>query len=121
MNYERPYTIKRISDRFAIVWSMTYESPLGFIKPLEEDLSAMDFAGVVLFDLLLCNGNVHNRFASATFESGKMNLPSMKVVDRDTVNSSILAESKDFYSSNQYLFEHDYILLEEDKRELICS
>ena len=121
MDNERPYKIKKVSSKFALVLSTNYESPLGYIGILGKELDAMNFTGIVLFDLLLCNGNVYNRFVEVPFSSGQFNRSSMTIIDHTEIDDFTLAMSSDFYKSNCFLLETNHILLEEEKRELVCS
>lgn len=121
MENERPYKIRKKSGSFVLVLSTTYESPLSYISVLEDDLSARSFIGTVLFDLLLCNGNEYNRFVEFTFEKGKINRASRSTVSIIELDDSTLEISKNFYKANRLLLERNHILLEEEKRELICS
>lgn len=121
MDTEQPYKIKKVSSKFVLIFSTGYDSPLGYISTLGKELSAMDFTGTVLFDLLLCNGNAYNRFVEIPFTLGRFNRSSMSIVDYTEIDDSILVMSSQFYKSNLFLLEANYILLEEEKRELICS
>lgn len=120
MDNERPYKIEKVSSKFVLVLSTSYESPLGYIGVLMKELDAMNFTGTVLFDLLLCNGNVYNRFVEVPFALGQFNRSSMSIIDYAEIDDSILTMSSDFYKSNCFLLETNHILLDEEKRELIC-
>lgn len=119
---EQAYEIKEISGDSVLVLSTTYESPLAYISEIEEDLSARAFTGKVLFDLLLCNGNVDdNRFTEATFEGGKIDRSSMKTIDPTELDDFITEVSESFYRANPLLLERNHILLDEDKRALLSE
>lgn len=117
---ERPYKIQKKSGIFVLVFGTTYENPLSYVSALENDLSARNFTGTVLFDLLLCNGNEYNRFVAFTFEKGKINRASRSPVNIAEIDDSTLEISRSFYKANQLLLERNHVLLEEEKRELIC-
>lgn len=121
MSTEHPYEVKKVSDSFVLVLSKSYETPLSYLGYIEEDLNTLEFTGKVLFDLLLCDGNVYNRFAEGYFKDGEIDYSSMRVVDHVEVSDSILHASNSFYKANEDLLERSYILLDEDKRTLVCS
>ncbi len=121
MDNEPPYKLKKVSSKFALVLSISYESPLDYISVLSKELSEADFAGMVLFDLLLCNGNVYNRFAEIAFSSGRFDRSSMNIVDYTEIEDSIFLMSNDFYKSNLFLLEANHILPKEEKCVLMCG
>lgn len=118
---EQAYEIKEISNDYVLVLSTIYESPLDYASKIEEDLSARDFTGKALFDLLLCNGNVYNRFAEATFKGGKIDRSSMKTIDPTELDDSITEVSESFYKANPLLLQENHVLLDEDKRALLSE
>lgn len=121
MDYAKPYEIKNIYDDCILVLSTTYETPLEYASEIEACLNASEFTGTILFDLLLCNGNVYNRFAKGVFENGEIDYASIKVIDIGEIADAITEISENFYRANQSLLESSYILLDEDKRTLVCS
>lgn len=121
MDNEPPYKVKKVSSNFVLILSISYESPLDYISILSKELSEADFDGMVLFDLLLCNGNVHNRFVEVTFALGRFDRSSMNVVDCTEIEDSIFLMSNDFYKSNWFLLEANHILPKEEKCALMCS
>lgn len=119
--HEKPYEIRPMSDGFVVVLSTTFETPLDYAGEIASCLNAMGFAGTMLFDLLLCNGNVYNRFVKGTFKDGEIDYSSMKVIDHVEISDAVLDISTSFYRANKALLEKSYILLDEDKRTLACG
>lgn len=115
------YQVKKISDRVVVIFCTTYINPISYLPVIEEDLGKMNFSGKIFFDLLLSNGFSLNRFVEADVSEAKVNRRSMKVVDPDSIDESLIETAFDFYRSHPYLVENNVILLEDEKYHLIHS
>ena len=94
---DKEYTIERLSDSRLLILSTSYESPLCYAGDLEKDLIGMNFAGMIVFDLLLCNGeDAYNRFVEFAFENG-IDYNSTTIIKAD---DSILEASRKYYTAN---------------------
>ena len=74
------------SGKYAgIVYAASYLNPLCDVAEVEKGLQEMNIQpGVVLFDLLLTNGDNFNRFAEVVYDGTKLHLQNAKVVKLDT-------------------------------------
>ena len=120
MDYDQPYKIEDISGDFVLVLSTSFDT-LDYLRMLEQSLREKSFSGQVLVDLLLCNGNADNRFVQWPFEQGKLKRNSLKVVDIEEIDATVLALSEQFYRDNPFLLERNYILLEEEKQAVLAE
>ena len=77
----------------------------------------MNFAGMIVFDLLLCNGeDAYNRFVEFAFENG-IDYNSTTIIKAD---DSILEASRKYYTANWSLIANDdYVLLESQRRAIL--
>ena len=116
---DKEYTIERLSDSRLLILSTSYESPLCYAGDLEKDLIGMNFAGMIVFDQLLCNGADCNRFVELAFdlENGKINYDSVKIVTE--IDDSILDVSRQYYRSSWSRLSNDDVLLESQRRAIL--
>lgn len=70
------------SGKYAgIVYAASYLNPLYDVNEVEKGLHDMQVKpGIVLFDLLLTNGDNFNRFAEVIYDGNKLNLQNAQVV-----------------------------------------
>lgn len=114
------YQIERIGQN-TIVFATSYVNPISYVPQIEADLIELQFNGEIFFDLLLCNGNAVNRFIKGTVTNGIFVRQSLKIVTTEDLDETIVAFAKGFYRSNQELVENNYILMDEDKLELLTQ
>lgn len=77
------YEVKRFPEGIRlyewVVFSTCYRSPLEEIEEIELQLKG--YKGIVLFDLLLCNGIGENRFTEGLFDGERFLYPTFKAID----------------------------------------
>lgn len=82
----KAYNIIETNDKKnykCLVIATTYVYPLDTFehrKQLENELQERNLQGLVLFDLLLCNGVAPNRFIACDFKENKLNLLDVNVI-----------------------------------------
>ncbi|EDX82619.1 hypothetical protein S7335_1323 [Synechococcus sp. PCC 7335] len=118
---DQSFEIKQLSEGYALVLTLNYESPLSYVCEIETILGKAEFSGIVLFDLLLCNGVADNRFVQFTFEGGRLDHESHNIIAVESLDDSILRVSENFYLANPVLIERSYILLDSDKQMFLSA
>jgi hypothetical protein len=88
-----------------LVVATSYVCPLDTFEQkiqLENELQERNLQGLVLFDLLLCNGLAPNRFVACNFKGNRL----------DTLNDNIVTDVHDTYKeiSCRYLRENPLVL-----------
>lgn len=86
-----------------LVLSVSYVSPFDEIEELENDLREMNFKGVVLFDLILCNGVSPNRFIKAYFDGSSFDSNTFGIISN--IKDNIKLISSNFYKNNSDLID----------------
>ena len=110
------FEIKKIETKQEyIVLSTSYMSPLDELFDLEEKLHQLEYKGIIVFDLLLCNGLEQNRFLETFFDGNFIDLSSISILDQ--VDEKIEEISRSFYRENPHILEngiltdaHKYII-----------
>lgn len=77
-----------------IIFAINDDSPLEYLQDIEKDLAKKNFKGLVLFDLLLSNGDEYNRYVEAYFNGNLFELSSFK---SPTLNQEIEHISINFF------------------------
>ena len=90
-----------------VVYSTNILSVEQCTEHLVESLKKMNFRGVVLFDLLLSNGNTDKRFCSMSFNGHSFDKNSKNVIQN--MDSSILKESTEFYKKHSSYVENSVL------------
>ena len=100
----KPYRVISTKTEYKLlVLSVSYVSPFDEIEELEKDLKEMNFKGVVLFDLILCNGVSPNRFIKAYFDGNSFDSNTFEVVSN--IKDDIKLISSSFYKDNNDLID----------------
>ena len=77
----KPYRVTSTKTEYELlILSVSYVSPFDRIEELKKDLREMNFKGVVLFDLTLCNGVSPNRFIKAHFDGSSFDTDTFEVL-----------------------------------------
>ena len=80
-----------------IIFAINDDSPLEYLQDIEKDLAKKNFKGLVLFDLLLSNGDEYNRYVEAYFNGKFFELSSFK---GPTLNQEIERISINFFKKH---------------------
>jgi len=80
------------------VYAINFESPLEQLSSIEKDLAKKGYKGVVLFDLLLSNGNEYNRFVEAYFNGEHFDIKSFRL---PILNANVEKDSLRFFKDNK--------------------
>jgi len=80
-----------------IIFAINDDSPLEYLQDIEKDLVKKNFKGIVLFDLLLSNGDEYNRYVEAYFDGNFFELSSFK---GPTLNQEIKCISINFFKKH---------------------
>ena len=100
----KPYRVISIKTEYKLlVLSVSYVSPFDEIEELEKDLREMNFKGVVLFDLILCNGVGSDRFIKAYFDGNSFDSNTFEIVS--DIKDDIKMISSNFYKDNSDLID----------------
>lgn len=76
-----------IENEKHLVVSLSYISPLDDIESLEKELSLKKVKGIIVFELLLCNGIGENRYVKMCYDGVHFDMNSMEIssqIDEDT-------------------------------------
>lgn len=80
-NFDIEYN--KIKKYSAVVYSASYVNPMDEVASISECIKkCVKGEGLILFDLLLSNGNSYNRFAEAIFNGKEIIKESIHVVER---------------------------------------
>lgn len=94
-----------------IVYSNSYESPIYYLKEIENVFKKEQIHnGVVLFDTLLSKGNVSNRFIEGVLENGHFNNKYFKTITVDK-ESEIRKIASDFYRTSDINLNNSLLTL----------
>lgn len=102
-----PYEIGQIDDLTCIVWSVSYISPTEHLHEIAQILAMRGYQGLVIFDLLLANGQAPNRFLSARFDGQAFDRTTFVVIAEGL--EVIKRASLDFYHSHPELLENSVL------------
>jgi hypothetical protein len=96
------YQLHKLGDPIYpyMVWSVSYMSPTEKLDEIGGELIKLNYQGLVLFDLLLCNGLAENRFMVAYFDGRKFDISCFRSVDP---GEEIRQKSVAFYIDNGLL------------------
>jgi hypothetical protein len=104
---EKPYE--------AIIYSMSFISPIEELEYIANDLKHININGKILFDLLICNGLSFNRYIEVLFNNGKF----------DKNSFSIIEETKNMKSRGKMFYLHytesimNSVLTDKEKEEIL--
>lgn len=100
----KPYTLISTKTEYKLlVLSVSYISPFDEIEELENDLREMNFKGIVLFDLILCNGVSPNRFIKSYFDGNSFYSNTFEIVNN--IKDDVKLISSNFYKNNSDLID----------------
>ena len=100
----KPYRVISTETEYKLlVLSVSYISPFDEIEKLENDLREMNFKGIVLFDLILCNGIGSDRFIKAYFDGNSFDSNTFEIVSN--IKDDIKLISSNFYKDNSDLID----------------
>ena len=90
--------VNNINNKYEyIIFAINDDSPLEYLQDIEKDLAKKNFKGLVLFDLLLSNGDEYNRYVEAYFDEKFFELSSFK---DPTLNQEIERISINFFKKH---------------------
>ena len=90
--------VNNINNKYEyIIFAINDDSPLEYLQDIEKDLAKKNFKGLVLFDLLLSNGDEYNRYVEAYFDGKFFELSSFKC---PTLNQEIESISINFFKKH---------------------
>lgn len=105
------FELKKIKDQSThsfLILSTSYLNPLDDLDELEAKLEGElgeKFCGMILFDLLLSNGNSSNRYIEANFNGKSFDYSSFKIPS--TIDKQVKKISTRFYSNNEQFINSD--------------
>jgi hypothetical protein len=77
----KAYDILEFNNEYKyVVLATSYENPVDELDEIEYDLASKKYSGMVLFDLLLCNGMNSNRYIEMTFDGEHFDIFTSKVL-----------------------------------------
>ncbi|TGG86991.1 type II toxin-antitoxin system RnlB family antitoxin [Geotoga petraea] len=102
------YLIKKNNQGFYdyLIFATNFESPLNNLLEIEKELSKKNFEGKVLFDLLISNGDEHNRYIESYFDGNNFDHEKFKIV---SVDNKIQNISTNFFKKHTKLFENSVL------------
>lgn len=93
----------------AIIYANSYISPIQDINEISLELSRLHIEGVVLFDMLLANGDNFNRFAEVYYDGTQIHLEKMEIIE--VYDKCFLNEVNCFYKQNIDLLDNSVLSL----------
>lgn len=111
------YKIILLNKGKCTAYSLSYENPLNYLSEIEEDLTVINFTGVIHIDLLLSNGLTSNRFLSANVKDGSIARESIMI--EKNVSLEIINAANSFYLTCSKLLHNG--ILSNDDILTICS
>lgn len=109
--YFQTYTFENQLN--CLIFSTSYVSLTEQLPDVIRTLKSIDFKGLVIFDLLLSNGNSLNRFISSTFDGISFN--DFVILNDQKEIQEVRGISSAFYSQNHEFVENS-ILSKSEKR-----
>ncbi|WP_422452070.1 type II toxin-antitoxin system RnlB family antitoxin [Endozoicomonas sp. ALC066] len=77
------------NSEIAVITAIAGYHPMQHLKALSAELNSIDYCGVVVFDLLVFNGQSDNRFATLFFNGKSFDRASFKTptdIDQNLIN-----------------------------------
>lgn len=96
--------IKRNDSVF--IHSTSYINPILELDDISVELSKMKYSGLVIFDLLLSNGDSRDRFVKTQFNGTEFDLNYFKIT---VVSKKIKKEIESFYYENAKYFKNSIL------------
>lgn len=96
----------------AVIYSNSYLNPIQDIKKISLDLCChINTEGILLFDLLLSNGENFNRFAEAYFNGKEIIVDTIRTIEM--YDNKFLDEINSFYKGNYKLLNESVLTASE--------
>ena len=102
------YKINKIDDEKIVVFSVSHHSPTEQLDSIANELIRKKFKGVVIFDMLLSNGNTKQRYFESMFNGTSFLNESFKNICEQAVELKEISHR--FYSKNITLVDNSHIL-----------
>jgi len=112
------YIIEMVSKSKVIIFCTSYINTISCLDEIEIELNKVNFAGTIIFDLLLANGYTSNRFIRAKFFNSKIQRTSMEVIKSLGLFPSIADKINSYYRNNPEFIKNS-ILSEKEQTMLI--
>lgn len=102
------YEISRIDESTMLILSTSFHSPLEQLDNITKELVRKKFKGKIIFDMLLSNGSIKERFFESSFHNSVLEKDLLK--QSNNLTDDVLTASKKFYSKNIDLIENSMLL-----------
>lgn len=102
------YKINKIDNEKTVVFSVSHHSPTEQLDSIAKELLKKQFKGVVIFDMLLSNGNTKQRYFESMFNGTNFLSESFKNICDQAVELKEISHK--FYSKNIALVDKSHIL-----------
>ncbi|MED3627982.1 type II toxin-antitoxin system RnlB family antitoxin [Bacillus subtilis] len=101
----------------SIIYLTSSCKPFESVSCIQSDLYQIygNKPAVILFDLLLSNGNEPDRFYKATYDGEKLDLKTLESIQKDEEEESILALSSVFYRMNFHYLDASALTFKQRK------
>lgn len=118
----KEYELLSVDKKYQyIVLATSYVNPIDVLYEIEEDLENKAYRGLVIFDLLLCNGLAKNRYIEVYFNgenfeiSRYSNIPDIDIEVKKMIYSFYLhnpnmIENSNLPKAQQYLLQKGIIM-----------
>lgn len=102
------YTVKKLinSKYVCIVFCNSFKSPTCWLDSINDELAALNIRGTVIFDLLLVNGSMKRRYATAEFNGHTLDIAKMQTVATDPDMNAV---SYDYFHNNPHLLDNSIL------------
>ncbi len=102
------YKIDKIDNEKTVVFSLSHHSPTEQLDSIAKELLKKQFKGVVIFDMLLSNGNTKQRYFELMFNGTIFLNESFKNICEQAVELKEI--SRRFYSKNFAFVDNSHII-----------
>ena len=102
------YKINKIDNEKTVVFSVSHHSPTEQLDSIAKELLKKQFKGLVIFDMLLSNGNTKQRYFESMFNGTNFLSESFKTICEQAVELKEISHK--FYSKNIALVDKSHIL-----------
>jgi hypothetical protein len=99
------YKLLTVNQKYPyVVVATSYVNPVDELYNIENELKYENFRGMIVFDLLLCNGITENRYIEVFFDGFAFDISKYKVLKDIDCDVKKLIYS--FYLSNKSMLEY---------------
>lgn len=102
------FKINQITNNHVVVFSTSHHSPTEQLDSIAKELLKKQFKGVVIFDMLLSNGNTKQRYFESMFNGTNFLNESFKNICEQSLELKDISHK--FYSKNISLVDKSHIL-----------